>query len=338
MSRNECLNSKEIVLKTLNYDYPPRLARSFMNSDFISCSYTVQTHETDWVQVNENRWEHIDEWGNRWARVDSTSKGEVVEGVLENIADADRYEFPDFSCPADYKTAAETALAHRDRWCIGTMPGFTFNIARKLFKLENYLCELMLEPAAIHRLHDRIDEQLLFMIQNYAKAGVDSVMFAEDWGTQTQTLISPALWYEEFYPRFVLLCRAAHDAGLRVFMHSCGAIGAIIPGLMEAGIDLLQFDQPRLHGIDTLARYQEMGKITFWCPVDIQNTLQTKNEQAIRAEARLLLDKLWRGRGGFVAGYYTDNASIGLDPLWQEIACDEFLRYGNDLSLKNRTT
>jgi hypothetical protein len=109
-------------------------------------------------------------------------------------------------------------------------------------------------------------------------------------------------------------------------MHSCGRIGAIVPGLMEAGVDLLQFDQPDLHGIEQLAAHQKRGKITFWCPVDIQKTLQERDERIIRAKAREMLDKLWRGRGGFVAGYYGDNASIGLEPKWQEYACDEFMK------------
>jgi len=41
-----------------------------------------------------------------------------------------------------------------------------------------------------------------------------------------------------------------------------------------------------------------------------------------------MLDKLWRGRGGFIAGYYNDNSSIGLDPQWQHCACEAFLKYG----------
>ena len=166
------------------------------------------------------------------------------------------------------------------------------------------------------------------MIRNYAAAGVDSVMFCEDWGTQTQTLVSPSLWFDEFFPRYTKLCGIAHECGMRVFMHSCGQIEAIVPGLMEAGIDLLQFDQHELHGIDNLAAHQENGKVTFWCPVDIQKTLQTRDEAAIRNAAREMLDKLWHGRGGLVAGYYGDNVSIGLDPKWQDCACDEFLKRG----------
>jgi hypothetical protein len=41
-----------------------------------------------------------------------------------------------------------------------------------------------------------------------------------------------------------------------------------------------------------------------------------------------MLDKLWKDRGGFIAGYYADNASIGLEPKWQDYACQEFLESG----------
>jgi uroporphyrinogen decarboxylase len=322
------MNSREIVLKTLNFDHPERVARSFEPSDFVSANVRAQTHATDWREIGGGRWERIDEWGNIWGRVDATSKGEVVKGVLDDISQIATYEFPDYSRPEDYTPVAELRAEFPDKWLIGNLPGFTFNIARKMRKLEQYLMDLLAERDSLHELHDRIDLVLADMIINYAAAGADSVMFPEDWGTQTQTLISPKLWREEFYPRFVKLCRLAHDHGLKVFMHSCGQIGAIVPGLIEAGIDLLQFDQPDLHGIDTLAAYQRRSKITFWCPIDIQTTLQTRNETIIREKAREMLVKLWQGRGGFVAGYYTDNASIGLDPKWQAIACETFLTEG----------
>ncbi|NLC68939.1 MAG: hypothetical protein GX754_09235 [Clostridiaceae bacterium] len=322
------MDSKEIIRRTLDFSYPERVGRSFWCSDLLSASYTVKTKETDWIKASKNRWERIDEWGNLWARVDATSKGEVVKGVLEGAEDIDSYEFPDFSKYDDYKAVEQAVSNNPGKWIIGTMPGFTFNIARKLFKLENYLCNLMLELDKMHHLHNRIDKMLEDMIINYSKAGVDSIMFVEDWGTQMQTLISPALWYKEFFPRFKKLCSLAHKCGIRVFMHSCGAIGAIIPGLIEAGVDLLQFDQPRLHGIDNLASYQDKANITFWCPVDIQTTLQTGNEELIRSEAREMIEKLWKKRGGFIAGYYSDNASIGIDPAWQEYACDEFVKRG----------
>jgi hypothetical protein len=322
------MTSREIVSRTLEYSRPERVARSFGDSDFCWAGCSAKTHATNWKEISGGRWERTDEWGNTWARVDPTSKGEVVKAVLEDISDIADYEFPDYSRPDDYACVSECHSAFPNKWLIGSMPGFAFNIARKMRKLDQYLMDLVLEADRIHELHDRIDLMLEDMIRNYAAAGVDSVMFPEDWGTQSQTLISPVMWREEFFPRFQKLCGIAHDRGIKVFMHSCGQIEAIVPGLMEAGIDVLQFDQPDLYGIDVLAGHQKRGQITFWCPVDIQKTLQRRDEQIIRAKAREMLDKLWHGHGGFIAGYYSDNASIGLDPKWQEHACDEFSKAG----------
>ncbi len=322
------MNSKEIVQRTIDYANPDRVARSFQESDFVNTGNQVETYATDWKKIGENKWERIDTWGNVWGRIDPTSKGEVKKGVLTDIDEIDSYGFPDFSDFNDYSPAQKTAEKNKDKWVIAGLPGFTFNISRKLFKLDKYLTFLLLHPEKIKKLHDKVDKTLEDMIRNYGRAGVDSIMFPEDWGTQTQTLISPDLWREEFYPRFKKLCKIASDCGLKVFMHSCGKITDIIPDLMKAGIDLLQFDQPTLHGINTLASFQREAKITFWCPVDIQKTLQTEDGKKIKNEARQLLDKLWQGRGGFVAGYYNDNQSIGLDPKWQEIACEEFIKYG----------
>lgn len=322
------MTSKEIVSRTLTYEKPERVARSFGDSDFVWIGCSAATHATEWEKIDDTRWRRTDEWGNTWGRIDPTSKGEVVKGALENIAMIETYEFPDFSRPEDYACVAARCREVPDKWKLGSVPGFAFNIARKMRKLDQYLMDLVLEPEQMHALHDRIDRMLEDMIRNYAAAGVDGIMFPEDWGTQGQTLISPEMWRAEFFPRFKQLCGLAHEHGIKVFMHSCGQITAIVPGLIEAGVDVLQFDQPDLHGIDVLASHQKNSLITFWCPVDIQATLQTRDETVIRAKAREMLDKLWCGRGGFIAGYYGDNASIGLDPKWQDYACDEFEHHG----------
>jgi len=322
------LTSREIMNATLNHQKPPRVARSFMDSDIKGACYSAKTYATPWQDVGNGRFEMKDEWGNLWARVDSITKGEVVRGVLEGNITIDEYEFPYFGNPEDYRSVLKVKKDYEDKWIFGFLPGFTFNIARKLYKLENYLVKIMLERDELQILHDKIDKMLSDMIINYAKSGVDGIFFPEDWGTQTQTLMSPDLWKEEFSPRFEKLCSLAHENNLKVVMHSCGAIREIIPGLMKAGVDALQFDQPALHGIDNLASYKKEGKITFWCPVDIQKTLQTKDENLIRAEASELIEKLWKPAGGFIAGYYEGNGAIGLEGKWQNIACEEFIGKG----------
>lgn len=322
------MNSRDIVHRTLEFGYPKRVARSFGQSDLLMVQHTAKTHATDWQKLPDGRWQRTDEWANVWARLDSTSKGEVIKGAIENIKEIDSYEFPDFSNTDDYEVVRKTKAEHPDKWLVGDVPGFAFNIARKLRRFDQYLFDLAAQPAIMHQLHDRIDIVVEQMMRNYATAGADSIMFLEDWGTQDQLFINPKMWQQEFLPRFEKLFAIAHECGLKVFMHSCGKIEAIIPHLIDAGVDLFQFDQPELHGLDRLASYQERAKITFWSPVDIQTTLQTRSEKLIRARVRQMLDKLWHAKGGFIAGYYDDNPSIGLEPKWQEYACREFLNHG----------
>lgn len=321
------MNSREIVYRTLEFEQPERVARSFPPSDLAWGEPRVPNPAGEWRRTSDREWRRTDEWGNVWGRVDETSKGEVVKGAVEDLSDVETVPLPDFANPDYYVEARDVFAAQPDKWHVGFIHGFTFSAARKLRRMDQYLMDLLLERDKIEVLHDRVDEQIKAQIGQMKEAGADSVMIAEDWGTQRQTLIDPKLWREVFKPRFVDLCAHVHALGLKMFMHSCGKITAIIPDLIEVGVDLFQFDQPRLHGIDVLGGFQDHG-VTFWCPVDIQKTLQTRDETTIRAEVNEMLAKLWRGRGGLIAGFYSDEASIGLEPKWQQIACDEFLRRG----------
>ena len=322
------MTGREIVRRTLDFEKPERVARTFGDGDSVWGGHNVAGRSVGWHEVGGGRWEHTDLWGNTWARVDTTSKGEATAGVFDRMSALESYEWPDFSNPADYEPTRSLRAEHPDKWLVGGLPGFPFSIARTMQRFDTYLMNLLIEPEFIGRIHDRIESLLADMIRNYAAAGADCVMFGEDWGTQERLLISPALFEKEFLPRFQRLCAAAHESRLRVFMHSCGQIESVVPRLIDAGIDLFQFDQPDLHGLDVLASHQKRAKVTYWCPVDIQKVLQTRDEKVIRAKAREMLDKLWKGRGGFIAGYYTDNASIGLDEKVQGWACDEFTKHG----------
>lgn len=325
------MQPREIVQRTLEYRHPARVAATLPEPywhDICHLSYHLEGVDRTWRSVGRGRQEYVDEWGNTWARIDATSKGEVARGALERWADLDRLPWPDLANPEHFAPVRDQcADPANDRYRVGSLPGFPFNIARKMRRLDAFLMDVLAEPERVAALLERIEALLADTIVQYALAGVDAVMFPEDWGTQQALMVSPRTWRQLFKPGFVCLCGVAHAHGIKVLMHSCGKTTAIIPDLIEAGIDCLQFDQPRLHGIDTLAQYH--GQITFWCPVDIQTTLQQGDEQEIAAEAREMLRKLGGPEGGFIAGYYGDNASIGLDPRWQDVACRTFMQYGD---------
>jgi len=323
------MTPREIVKATLEFTKPDRIAMCLpapYPRDMIFARRQAPQPERLAPQGRElHRWR--DEWGVVWASLTDFDKGEVVAPAIADWAELDDYQPPDLGRAEDYAAVADEFGADDEHFRVGSLPGFTFNVARKIRKLDNYLCDLVLERENVERLHELVRGELLKAIDRLADAGADAIMFPEDWGTQDRLMIAPEMWREMFKPEFKALAGRAHERGLYVIMHSCGKMTDIIEDLIECGVNCLQFDQPRLHGIDLLSdRFG--GRTAFWCPVDIQTTLQTRSPEAIRREARLLIDKLGRFDGGFIAGYYAGNEAIGLAPAIQDIACKAFVEYG----------
>lgn len=322
------MTSREIYEAVITFRHPPRIGMALPEpypNDLIESEWQGAGNTQLEPQGNElKRWR--DCWGVTWASLTDYDKGEVVEAAVPEWSDLDGYVPPDMASGQGYEQTANRFAEDTEHFRLGCLPGFVFNIARKLRKLENYLCDLYLERKNIEKLHEIVRNQLLAAIDRMAEAGADAIAFPEDWGTQDRLMISPDLWRELFKPEFKTLAGRAHDQGMYVWMHSCGKTTDIIPDLIECGVNVLQFDQPRLHGIDKLGELA--GRVTFQCPVDIQTTLQTRDPQLIRAEARELVEKLGATGGGFVAGYYAGNQAIGITPQIQDHACREFVACG----------
>lgn len=326
------MTSRDIVVKTLTFGHPERIAMTLpapYPDDICGAVATSDpAHpEGDWAQVAGAREERVDEWGCTWARLEGFSKGEVARGSIESWDQLDDFEPPDYGLIDRYEGAREYFAAHAGKFMIGHLPGFPFNIARKMRRLENFLMDVAAEPQKVERLLAIAEEQMHHAIRRFAEVGADGVMFPEDWGTQDRLLVSPATWRRMFKPGFERLCRTAHERGVFVLMHSCGYIREAMDDMIEAGIDCFQFDQPTIYGIERLAD-EFGGRASFWCPVDIQNTLQKHDAARIEAEARQMIERLGAKGGGFIAGYYYGNEAIGLDPKWQDVACRAFVRYG----------
>jgi uroporphyrinogen decarboxylase len=77
-------------------------------------------------------------------------------------------------------------------------------------------------------------------------------------------------------------------AGKKVVMHSCGAVGAFIPSLIEMGVDALNPVQVSARGMNPADLVREYGKdIAFWgggC--DTQHALNAPDPEVVRADVR----------------------------------------------------
>ncbi len=70
------------------------------------------------------------------------------------------------------------------------------------------------------------------------------------------------------------------------------------------------------------------GKICFWCPVDIQNTMVKGSVEDIKRYAMKLIDHFGKFEGGFIGKWYPSPEAVGHP--WEKIKAmaDTFVEYG----------
>ncbi|MFN0170970.1 MAG: uroporphyrinogen decarboxylase family protein [Bryobacteraceae bacterium] len=343
------MTSREIVQRTIDFEDPPRLAFDYYA--YGSRFTDIVTSYLDWEFVYDARtWIEgdreycLDPYGNTWVRHvnDPGSKGLPCRGVLEKSWEGlASFTMPKFSAAAGNDNVRRLFQSYPDLFKVGCLYNAAFSILCCLRGFENLMQDVLAEPAAVREACGLIDRELVDVVHSYAACGADGLHIMEDLGTQTTTLIRPAVWEKLFAPGYERLCRAAHEHGMRVILHSCGAIRSLIPLLIDCGIDVLQFDQthnygsPEASGIERLAA-EFHGRVAFFCPVDIQRTLVTGDRGQIEDETRRLVHCLGGRRGGFIAKSYGRGAGVYLDaincaPEWNDFAFECFRKHGEEL-------
>jgi len=190
--------------------------------------------------------------------------------------------------------------------------------------------DLYLEPGLSAELADRLVEFDIRVIRNAASAvganRIYALNFTDDWGTQTGSFVSPDFWREFFQPRYRRIFEECHRLGWDVCMHSCGKVNELIEPLVEAGLDVINLQQPRALGIEEIGR-RYRGRICFETCCDIQATLPSKGIAEIREEARNLLEHWATLEGGFILADYGPDEAIGVPTGKKQAMLDAFLEF-----------
>ena len=123
--------------------------------------------------------------------------------------------------------------------------------------------------------------------------------------------------------RYRRLFDSIHGHGWHVILHSCGRVNDFVPLFIEAGVDVLNMQQPQAYGLREFGR-AFAGKVCFLSTVDIQATLPSGDAEAIRAEARELVAGWSTPAGGFIVFNYGDSEGIGVTDAVTEVMFREF--------------
>jgi uroporphyrinogen decarboxylase len=318
------MNSKEIVLANIHHTNPPRPAMTFDRgriNDILSIG--LKPHGYQQKRWTEGKLEYYDdEWGNLWVRMqDGPQKGEIYRPVVQEWDELEQMQVPDYAHPDCSAVMRSTFSQPSDRFKLASIGGWIFDNARYLRKMEIYFADMALYPDELQRMHNIVAGVYEHKIHQAGQAGADGIMIGEDMGTQTGLLFSPRMFRFYFKAMYTRLFGIAHDYGMKVLMHSCGQNWAIVPDLLDAGVDVFQFDQPALYDMPKLAALFKERTAALWSPVDIQKILPTGDRVLIEAGARDMVDIF---EGGLIIKNYSDLYGIGVKEEWDQWAYRAF--------------
>ena len=171
-----------------------------------------------------------------------------------------------------WKLLRETIIREKEKTDKALLIGIGCNLfewGTFLRRIDNFLTDLYLEPENVHRLLDKLMEgHMSFLAKICDSVGdvVDIIKFGDDLGTNTGPFM-PRETYEEFFgPRHKMLCDYVKgNSSAHTMLHVCGGIYELIPGLINAGFEIINPVQINAVNMDPERLKREFGKdITFW--------------------------------------------------------------------------
>lgn len=261
-------------------------------TDFYGCNWRYEQGHDIYFHLIDSPIEKAESLTGNLHLLPQTEWDSYAEILRNNLNEQIR-NVGDFCCIADRNTAGLTENSLRIR-------GY-----------ENWFMDTMIDPAGVEALFDRIvDDKLLYWdsiidwaIETGNEHKIQIISECDDLGSQVTTIIDPYTLRQLVIPRFKTIFthvkkRLPH---VKTFMHSCGAIRAVLPDLIEAGLDILNPVQFTAAGMDLKELKRDFGDVlTFWGGgVDTQSTLNKGNPMQIADEVKRIIDIMAPG-GGFV--------------------------------------
>jgi len=219
------------------------------------------------------------------------SAARTVAALAEHI-------LPDLADPRRYDGLARQVDAHHARgWAVAGGPphlgGELFETAYRLRGFHTFLEDLRLRPALAGYLLDQLTSLMIHSSLILARARVDILLLDDDVAMPTGMIVGPAMWRGLFKPRLADTIRLAREASpdLLVFYHSDGDFTAIVPDLVEIGVNVINPVQPDC--MDALALKRTFGdQLALWGTAGTAALWDHGTPDQVRAEVKHRIETL----------------------------------------------
>ncbi len=321
------MTGRELVRRAVLFEGPERVPRALPDpwgDDFVSVGAGAVP---SWKPGVEGE----DEWGCVWEKdPEGRTMGQVKVHPLGDYAMLDDTVFPDYTLMSRYEGAADAVRANsEEKFVLASIP---LSLIHRLEYLRGHIeawTDPYDHPEELGRLLDRLADIAIDAIDKLAEIGIDGIISCDDWGLQDRPMLPPKIFKEFFAPRYARVYDFVRERGILCFLHSCGHISDLLDDFIDAGLQVIQMDQQENMGVKALSE-RFGGRLCFWCPVDIQQTMVNGSLDDIRAYAGNLIDSFGKFNGGFIAKWYPSPDAVGHSRERIDAMCEAFVNHNQD--------
>jgi uroporphyrinogen decarboxylase len=301
------MNSYQRVIAALERRQPDRVPymesvidERLMQALVPGCNY-FQFNEwlgMDSVGQNRSSWsrdnvEYIDKekglFRDKWGVIRAfgpESTPAPVEGPIKRPEDLKTYRPPDPEAPDVLGSIPEIVARFKGRKVITALGRDAFFNPAFLRGMANFLTDMIENPTLVHELIEVTLSHDIRAMQRVIQAGVDVIIFGDDYADKNSPLMSPRHFKEFILPGLKRCVDAAHAAGAYVIKHTDGNIMPIIDMIIDTGIDGLNPIEPAA-GMDLGLLKQRYGhRVALIGNIDCGYLLSQAPEDEVRKVTR----------------------------------------------------
>ncbi|HEY3378278.1 MAG TPA: uroporphyrinogen decarboxylase family protein [Armatimonadota bacterium] len=267
----------------------------------VGCPYTLPNSEPDAEGYVRNMWgvrSHPEK------SINDPSKTIYPFDEDSTLDDVLAHPWPTVPEDMDFSSLGPDCAKYADDYIVYGAPWSPFfHEVGWVLGQENFLISMHTNPEVVHAVLDAITSYELEASRRFFTAcngKLDIAYIGNDFGTQRGLFINPEQWNTFIRPPLKRFYDLAHDFGLKVMQHSCGAIRDVIPWLIADGVNILDPVQTRADGMALDGLMRDFGdRLSFHGGVDTQHRLPFGSVDDVRDEVRGYL-ALARAHGGYI--------------------------------------
>lgn len=319
---------RERVLKTLRHEHPGRFPREASFTPHLFEKFRLATGAESPEEHFDYECRHVGpgvlsptpDW-SRWHPAGSLPPNAAIDawGVAHvpgefhhftrmvhpleratSLDELEEYPWPEFGYD---DSVAERVRAIQDRgYAVCGWSGHIWEVAWAIRGMDRLMLDFLEAPEMADYILTKVTAQTARCAAEAGRAGCDVVRFGDDVGMQDRLMMSVPMWREWLFPRLREAVQAAkaERPEAHVWYHSDGEVTGILPGLLEAGVDVLNPVQPECVSPEAI-RAEYGTEFSFWGCLGTQTTFPFGTPEDMRRAVHRLIEGVGASGGLFLA-------------------------------------